>query len=84
VPISAEHLLPQQVFLLLVVALLAEEHQWVPNSGWVTFRVRSDNDLQHAIWLMRLSYFQYALKTAVDPRKLFAEANHLLEKLSLQ
>jgi len=58
---------------------LAEEHQWVPNSGWVTFRIRSDEDLQHAIWLMRLSYFRYALKTAADPRKLFAEANQELQ-----
>jgi len=56
-------------------ALLAEEHQWVPNSGWVTFRVRSDKDLQDAIWLMRLSYFRYALKAAADPSKFFAEAS---------
>ena len=75
---------PRPIRDALLAEGLAEEHQWVPNSGWVTFRVRSDNDLQHAIWLMRLSYFQYALKTAVDPRTLFAEANHLLEKLSLQ
>ena len=33
---------------------LAEEHQWVPDSGWVTFRLRSEEDLKHAIWLMRL------------------------------
>jgi hypothetical protein len=58
---------------------LAEEHQWVPNSGWITFRIRSDKDLQHAIWLMRLSYFRYALKTAADPPKLFSEANQELQ-----
>jgi len=28
---------------------------------------------------MRLSYFRYALKTATDPRKLFAEANQELQ-----
>ena len=40
---------------------LAEEHRWVPNSGWITFRVRSrsEEDLRHAIWLMRLSYLRY-------------------------
>jgi hypothetical protein len=58
---------------------LAEEHRWVPNSGWVTFRVRSDRDLRHAVWLMRLSYFRYALRTAADPHELFAEASRELQ-----
>jgi len=49
------------------------------NSGWITFRVRNSNDLQHAVWLMRLSYFRYALKAAADPRELFAEANQELQ-----
>ncbi|HXX28392.1 MAG TPA: luciferase family protein [Terriglobales bacterium] len=49
---------------------LAEEHHWVPNSGWVSFRIRSDKDLQHALWLMRLSLLRYLLKTAADPRRL--------------
>jgi hypothetical protein len=53
-----------------------------PNAGWVTFRVRSDEDLHHAIWLMGLSYFRYALKTAVDPRKLFAEASQEVQLTS--
>jgi hypothetical protein len=50
---------------------LAEEHQWVPDSGWVTFRLRSEEDLKHAIWLMRLSYVRYVLKTDNDPRARF-------------
>jgi hypothetical protein len=33
---------------------LAEEHHWVPNSGWVTFHSRSGGDLRHALWLLRL------------------------------
>jgi len=48
---------------------LAEEHHWVPNSGWITFQMRSEEDLSHALWLMRLSYLRYALKTASDPAK---------------
>jgi Family of unknown function (DUF5519) len=56
---------------------LAEEHRWVPDSGWVTFRVRKEQDLKHAVWLMRLSYLRYLLKTAADPVK-------LLEKESLE
>jgi len=50
---------------------LAEEHRWVPNSGWITFRIRDEEDLKHALWLMRLSYLRYALKTSTDPHKLF-------------
>jgi hypothetical protein len=52
---------------------LAEGHRWVPNSGWITFRVRSEEDLSHALWLMRLSYIRYALKTATDPRGLLEQ-----------
>jgi hypothetical protein len=47
---------------------LAEEHRWVPNSGWVTFQIRVEKDVEHAIWLMRLSYLRYALKRASDPQ----------------
>jgi len=57
---------------------LAEEHRWVPNSGWITFHVRRDEDLKHALWLMRLSYLRYRLKTATDPRKLFEEESEEL------
>jgi len=49
---------------------LAEEHRWAPRSGWVTFRVRSEADIAHALWLMRLSYLRYALTAAADPHRL--------------
>ena len=42
---------------------LAEEHQWVPNSGWTTFRIRNEEDVRHALWLLRLSYSRYTSKT---------------------
>lgn len=56
---------------LLLAEGLAEEHRWVPNSGWITFRIRSEQDMTSALWLMRLSYLRYALKEATDPRSLF-------------
>jgi hypothetical protein len=65
---------PRSIRDALLTEELAEEHRWVPNSGWITFRIQSERDLQHAVWLMRLSYFRYALKTAGDPREMFAEA----------
>ena len=58
---------PRAVRNALLASGLAEQHHWVPNSGWITFHARSDEDLKHALWLMRLSYLRYALKTSADP-----------------
>jgi hypothetical protein len=57
---------------------LVEEHRWVPNSGWTTFHVRSDQDSRSALWLMRLSYLRYALKTAADPLRLLEQESEEL------
>jgi len=70
---------PRSVRDALLAEKLAEEHRWVPNSGWITFRVRREEDLQHALWFMRLSYLRYELKTAADPSKLFEEASERLQ-----
>jgi len=59
---------------------LVEEHRWVPNSGWITFRLGNSKELNHAVWLLRLSYLRYALKTADDPHQLFKNES---EKLHL-
>jgi hypothetical protein len=58
---------------------LAEEHHWVPNSGWTTFRIRSEQDFDHALWLMRLSYLRYLLKAAAEPRKVFEQESGQLQ-----
>jgi luciferase-like monooxygenase len=70
--------LPRSVRDALLAEGLAEEHHWVPNSGWITFKIRSEENLTHALWLMRLSYLRYALKTAIDPRKLFEQQSEEL------
>jgi hypothetical protein len=64
---------PRPIRDALLAEGLAEEHRWVPNSGWITFRVRSKDDLEHALWLIRLSYLRYALKTASDPHGLLEQ-----------
>ena len=61
---------PRPVRDALLAEGLAEEHHWVPNSGWTSFRIRGDQDLKHAVWLMRLSLLRYRLKAARDPGKL--------------
>jgi hypothetical protein len=57
-------LYPHPIRDFLLEQNLAERHRWVPYSGWTTFRIRGGEDVQHAIWLMRLSYLRYALKSA--------------------
>jgi hypothetical protein len=59
--------LPRSVRDFLLAQNLAEQHRWVPDSGWTTFRIRGDKDIEHAIWLMRLSYLRYALKFEAGP-----------------
>src|SRR5437016_10651243 len=70
---------PRSVRDALLAEGLAEGHRWVPNSGWTTFRVRSEEDLKHALWLMRLSYIRYALKTATDPREMLEQESEELD-----
>ena len=69
---------PRSIHDVLLAKGLAQEHRWVPNSGWITFRIRSEKDLRHALWLMRLSYLRYALKRAADPRELFEQESKQL------
>ena len=62
---------------------LAEEHRWVSDSGWITFRIGSEEDLKHALWLMRMSHLRYALKTSTDPEGLLEQQSEKLH-LTLQ
>jgi luciferase-like monooxygenase len=66
---------PRAVRDALLEESQAEEHRWVPKSGWATFRIRGEADIRHAIELMRISYLRYVLKTVSDP-------HHFLERES--
>lgn len=71
---------PRPAHDFLLKQNLATQHRWVPNSGWTTFHIRLDGGVEHAIWLMRLSYLRYALKSVPDPAQLLeteAERLHL-------
>jgi hypothetical protein len=57
---------------------LAERHRTCPNSGWVTYHVRSEEDVDHAAWLLRLSYLRLVLKAVPDPGKRFEEESERL------
>ena len=71
--------LPRSVRDALLAEGLAEEHRWVPNSGWITFHVRSEEDFNHAVWLLRLSYLRYAMKAAPDPCELLDRQSQELD-----
>ena len=57
---------------------LAEEHRWVPDSGWITFALRSERELPRALWLMRLSYLRYVLKQVSSPQQFLQEESSRL------
>jgi hypothetical protein len=40
----------------LVAAGRAEPHHWLPNTGWITVRLRSEHDLPNVLELFRLNY----------------------------
>jgi Family of unknown function (DUF5519) len=74
---------PRSVRDALLTEGLAEEHRWAPNSGWITFQARNEEDFKHALWLLRLSYLRYALKTSSDPRRMLDQSSDEL-RLSAQ
>jgi hypothetical protein len=70
--------MPRAIHDALLEDSLAEQHHWVPDSGWITYRVTNASGLAHAIWLMRLSYLRYALKQSEEPQALFERETHAL------
>lgn len=64
---------PRSVRDALLAEGLADEHRWAPDSGWTTFVARNEQDLRHALWLMRLSYLRYALRASSDPHALLEQ-----------
>lgn len=47
---------PVRVRRELVAAGRAEAHHMLPNTGWVTFRIRTEHDVPAAIDLLRMNY----------------------------
>jgi hypothetical protein len=70
---------PRAIRNALIEENLAEEHRFVPDSGWTTFRIRTDSDIGHALWLLRISYLRYALKSDSTPHKLLCEETERLQ-----
>lgn len=70
---------PRTVHDLLLAEGRAQRHRWLPDSGWVTFHLRNEADVERAIWLMRLSSLRYALKTADNAARMLDEEAQRLQ-----
>lgn len=49
---------PVRVRRDVVAAGRAEAHHMLPNTGWVTFRIRTEHDLPAAVALLRMNYLR--------------------------
>lgn len=72
---------PPAVHDVLLAEGRAQRHRWLPDSGWVTYRIHNHSDLAHALWLLRLSYMRYALKNVSDPEKMLQDETERLKLL---
>lgn len=70
---------PRPVHDELLAKGLAEIHPYAPNTGMVSFQVRTDEDVRHALWLLRISYLRYALKQAAEPGLMLEEESERLK-----
>lgn len=70
---------PRAVHDVLLAEGRAQRHRWLPDSGWVTFHLRDDADVEQAIWLMRLSYLRYALKGVADAEYMLRDESERLQ-----
>lgn len=73
---------PMKIRNQLVLEGLVSKHHVLTNSGWISFRVRSENDVPHAIWLLKLSYLRYVLKRN-NQAKMETNGNKELRALNL-
>jgi Family of unknown function (DUF5519) len=60
---------PRRVRDELLAAGKAEPHHVLPDSGWVSFRIRSKEDEARAIELLRLAYERAITQRARSPRR---------------
>lgn len=47
---------------VLVAEARTEVHHILPETGWTTTHIRTESDVENALWLLRLSYLQKAQK----------------------
>jgi hypothetical protein len=70
--------LPRRIRDPVVTEGKAGPHHLLPETGWITFYVRTDAEVEQALWLLRLSYLQKRLRRS---RRDAATRKALLEEL---
>jgi hypothetical protein len=58
-----------------------ERHHVLPHSGWIRFRVLEQQQIPYAVWLLRLSYLRYAVRSKL-PLELKKEFDAELARLT--
>ena len=58
---------PKQMRDVLIKEDRANEHHYVPDSGWITFEMDAEEDVAGGRWLLRVSYLYRALTRRNDP-----------------
>lgn len=69
---------PVNVKEQLILEGFAEPHHILPDSGWISFYIKKQNDVNHALWLLNLSYIRYVLKGKINNK----EALNRFDKIS--
>jgi hypothetical protein len=70
--------LPPRIRDQVVAEGKAGPHHLLPETGWITFYMRTDAEVEQMLWLLRLSYLQKRLRRS---RRDAATQKALLEEL---
>lgn len=54
---------------VLITEERAEKHHVMPDSGWVSYRVQSDEDIDGALWLLRAAYLYHVITMRKDEER---------------
>ena len=46
---------------VLIAEERAEKHHVMPDSGWVSYRIQSEEDVEGALWLLRVAYLYHVI-----------------------
>lgn len=60
---------PVSIKKQLVLEELAEAHHILPDSGWISYYIKKQDDVRHALWLLNLSYIRYVLKGKINNKE---------------
>lgn len=51
----------KRIRTVLIEENRAEKHHVMPDSGWVSYRIQSNEDIEGALWLLRVAYLYHVI-----------------------